>query len=75
VYVDDQKFGGVESLSSLTTQGISSVTRLNGIDATARFGLGHSAGVISVKTWRKGLRESANASPAPHDTSRKPAAP
>lgn len=26
VYVDDQKFGGVESLSSLPTQGISSVT-------------------------------------------------
>jgi hypothetical protein len=75
VYVDDQKFGGVESLTSLTTQGISSVTHLNGIDATARFGLGHSAGVISVRTWRQGMRESASSPPAPQDSSARPAVP
>ena len=73
VYVDHQKFGGVETLSSITTQGVTSITHLNGIDATARYGLGHSAGVISVHTWPNGSRESVATTPA--DTSPKPAAP
>ena len=73
VYVDHQKFGGVETLSSITTQGVTSITHLNGIDATARYGLGHSAGVISIHTWPNGSRASVATTPA--DTAPKPAAP
>jgi hypothetical protein len=68
VYLDDSRFGGVESLSGLSTQGIASVTHLNGIDATARWGIGHSAGVISVHTWPSGGRRTVADAPPAKDT-------
>jgi hypothetical protein len=68
VYVDESRFGGVESLANLTTVGVTSVTHLNGIDATARWGLGHAAGVISVHTWPNGARDTVADLPATKDT-------
>src|SRR6476661_9079288 len=51
VYIDNTKVGDVQSLASISTRYISSIRKVNGIDATARWGIGHSAGVISVMTW------------------------
>jgi hypothetical protein len=68
VYLDDSRLGGVEALSGLSTQGISSVTHLNGIDATARWGIGHSAGAISVHTWPDGSRRTVADAPPAKDT-------
>jgi hypothetical protein len=51
VYLDNTRMGGVQSLSQISTRYVSSVQKLNGIDATARWGIGHGAGVISVMTW------------------------
>jgi len=51
VYIDNTKVGGVQSLASISTRYISSIRKVNGIDATARWGIGHSAGVIAVMTW------------------------
>jgi hypothetical protein len=41
----------VQTLAQLSTRNISRVQKLNGVDATARWGIGHSAGVIAVMTW------------------------
>ena len=51
VYIDNTKVGGVQSLAAISTRYISSIRKVNGIDATARWGIGHSAGVIAVMTW------------------------
>lgn len=51
VYVDNTRVGDVQSLSQISTRYVASVRKVNGIDATARWGIGHSAGVISVMTW------------------------
>ena len=51
VYVDNTKVGDIQSLAAISTRYVSSVRKVNGIDATARWGIGHSAGVISVMTW------------------------
>lgn len=51
VYIDNTKVGGVQSLAAISTRYIASVRKVNGIDATARWGIGHSAGVIAVMTW------------------------
>lgn len=51
VYIDNTKVGDIQSLASISTRYISSIRKVNGIDATARWGIGHSAGVISVMTW------------------------
>jgi hypothetical protein len=75
VYMDHQRFGGVETLSSIATQGVTSITHLSGIDATARYGLGHSAGVISVHTLPNRSAVSPERSPAPRDSAAKRAAP
>ena len=51
VYVDNTKVGDIQSLAAISTRYVSSVRKVNGIDATARWGIGHSAGVIAVMTW------------------------
>jgi hypothetical protein len=51
VYIDNTKVGDVQSLAAISTRYVSSIRKVNGIDATARWGIGHSAGVISVMTW------------------------
>ena len=73
VYIDNTKVGGVQSLAAISTRYIASVRKVNGIDATARWGIGHSAGVIAVMTWPpqddslpRPPRHRATAPPAPH---------
>ncbi|MFL5620339.1 MAG: hypothetical protein ACJ79A_18340 [Gemmatimonadaceae bacterium] len=51
VYLDNTRMGGVQSLAQISTRYVSSVRKLNGIDATARWGIGHGAGVIAVMSW------------------------
>lgn len=51
VYLDNTRLGGVQTLGQISPRLVSTVRKLNGIDATARWGLGHSAGVIAVTTW------------------------
>jgi len=51
VYIDNTKVGDIQSLAGISTRYVSSVRKVNGIDATARWGIGHSAGVIAVMTW------------------------
>src|SRR4051794_6742308 len=73
VYVDNSRYGGVEALAGISTQGVTSVTHLNGIDATARWGLGHAAGVIAVHTWPTTEHESVADAPSAKDTSNRKA--
>lgn len=48
VYVDGNKFGEVGSLRSIDPASIRYVQFLDGLAASARWGLGHGAGVILV---------------------------
>jgi hypothetical protein len=67
VYVDNTRVGDVQSLAQISTRYVASVRKVNGIDATARWGIGHSAGVISVMTWPP-QDQPAAAAPAPSDS-------
>jgi hypothetical protein len=68
VYIDNTKVGDVRSLAAISTRYVSSVRKVNGIDATARWGIGHSAGVISVMTWPPQDASLPPTSPAPADS-------
>lgn len=50
VYIDGARVGGLEALKSIPVQSIYSMRRISGTDAQARFGIGHSDGVIFVAT-------------------------
>ena len=67
VYLDDTRMGGVQSLAQISTRNVSSVRKMNGIDATARWGIGHSAGVIAVLTWEP-HDDPGPLAPSPEDT-------
>jgi len=54
VYVDDNHVGGVEMLRSVRTTSISMIKHLDGIQASARYGLGHDQGAILVSTRATG---------------------
>jgi hypothetical protein len=51
VYVDGNRLGDVERLREFQPTLIASVRYLDAITAQARWGVGHSAGVIEVRTW------------------------
>ncbi|MES2179875.1 MAG: glycosyl hydrolase 115 family protein [Gemmatimonadota bacterium] len=51
VYLDNVKFGPVETLRTLPLHRVSSMRRLDGVEAQARYGIGHASGVIEVETW------------------------
>lgn len=56
VYLDGHRLGGIELLKSIPAPSIYSIRHLNGVAAQARFGVGHSYGVIYVATmpaWDK----------------------
>jgi xylan 1,4-beta-xylosidase len=57
VYLDNSRLGGVQTLTGITVHGVTAVRHLNGIEATARWGIGHSAGAIAVMTWPNGAVE------------------
>jgi hypothetical protein len=68
VYIDNTKVGDVQSLAAISTRYVSSIRKVNGIDATARWGIGHSAGVIAVMTWPPQDASLPAATPAPADS-------
>lgn len=50
VYVDDQRLGGIYHLRSIATSSVARVRRFSAAEASARWGLGHGAGVLAVYT-------------------------
>jgi hypothetical protein len=50
VYIDNVRLGGVEMLRTVSTSNISKIAHLSANDATARYGVGHAAGVIEIIT-------------------------
>lgn len=51
VYMDNVRLGGVETLRTVSTRIIYSIAHLNGVEASARYGIGHGAGAIVVATY------------------------
>ena len=54
VYVDDNHVGGIEMLRSVRATSIAMIKHLDGIQAAARYGLGHDQGAILVSTRATG---------------------
>jgi hypothetical protein len=54
VYLDNVQLGTVETLKTVTTRIVYSMEHMNGVAANARYGIGHSAGVIVVSTYPAG---------------------
>ena len=52
VYIDNVKAGGPETLQGFPLAGVASIQYLSAADATMRWGLGHSGGVILINTMR-----------------------
>jgi len=50
VYIDDNRLGGVQTLKQVTTSQIIQIRFVDGLTATARWGLDHGQGVILVVT-------------------------
>jgi len=50
VYFDQTRLGGVDQLRSVAVNSVAWVRHYNGVDATQRYGVGHSAGVILVSS-------------------------
>src|SRR5450432_682608 len=50
VYLNSTMLGGVETLREISTPTVAFIRHYDGISATARWGLGHGAGVIYVST-------------------------
>lgn len=48
VYYDVNRLGGVDQMRSVVVNSVASVRHYNGVDATMRWGVGHSAGVIQI---------------------------
>ncbi|MDB4917850.1 MAG: hypothetical protein JWM95_5494 [Gemmatimonadetes bacterium] len=56
VYLDNNKLGPVAKLREISTRNVSSMRRLDGVEAQARYGIGHPAGVIYVESFAAGRR-------------------
>ena len=65
VYQDNVKLGNVETLRSVAVNSIVAIRRLSPNEATARWGVGHAAGVIHIQT----MSASPSAPPPPDDLS------
>jgi hypothetical protein len=50
VYLDDAELGGIDTLSQVGIQVIRSIRFIDAAHATARWGAGHSQGVIQIIT-------------------------
>lgn len=50
VYLDNIRLGGVETLRTIDLHTVRYIQHFDGIAATARWGVGHGAGVIFVST-------------------------
>lgn len=52
VYMDNTRYGNVQSLQSLSLQGVIELRYLDASEATNRFGTGHAMGAIVIKQMR-----------------------
>ena len=52
VYVDNTFFGGTESLRTINPNNVRTIRYFDGVQATARWGMDHSQGVILVTTLK-----------------------
>jgi len=50
VYLDDQHLGGIRTLLTIPIPNVESIRHVDGIEAPARYGMGHEQGVILVRT-------------------------
>jgi len=50
VYVDDVKFGSLETMRSMSADNIAQIQYLSANNATTRFGMDHAAGAILITT-------------------------
>ena len=50
VYLDGTRLGGIETLKGLPVVTVYSIRRIIGTDAQARYGIGHSDGVLFIAT-------------------------
>ena len=50
VYFDGTRMGGIDQLKNIRPSDVYSIRRINGVDAQARFGIGHSGGVLYVSS-------------------------
>jgi hypothetical protein len=53
VYIDNQRHGGIDQLANIQAPEIQEIRYMSGVDATNRYGTGHSAGVILVIRKRR----------------------
>ena len=53
VYMDNVKLGGIETLRAVEISTLESIEHLDANSATARWGVGHGAGVILITTLRR----------------------
>jgi hypothetical protein len=65
VYMDNVRLGDVESLRGVAVSTIMSIRHFGANEATARWGVGHAAGVIYVQTISVGSPMPAPAAPPP----------
>ena len=54
VYLDNNRLGGVETLSSINLGSVVYIRHYDGVAATARWGLDHGQGAIYVSTHSEG---------------------
>jgi hypothetical protein len=50
VYFDGTRLGGVAELKNIRPADVYSIRRINGVDAQARWGIGHGSGVLFVSS-------------------------
>lgn len=50
VYVDEMRFGDINSLSRIASSSIESIQFISATDATTRYGTGYAGGIIRVNT-------------------------
>jgi len=48
VYYDENRLGSVDEMRSVLVNSVASLRHYNGVDATMRWGVGHSAGAIQI---------------------------
>lgn len=50
VYLDDSRLGGIDTLRAIAANTVGSIRFVDAVSAQARWGLGHTQGVIAVTT-------------------------
>lgn len=50
VYLDDSMLGDIQVLKTISLSSVKLIHYMSGADATTRYGMGHSGGVILLKT-------------------------